>query len=124
VGCGESVAREIFKTALQEQKRLLSLRLLGAPEASLKGHPPLRFGRKKALALLCYLAAEGERHPRRVLAELLWPRSDERHARMNLRAILSKLVLSLGDESAHDGEEESGIFVIESDRLGLVCGAE
>jgi hypothetical protein len=43
---------------------------------------------------------------------------------MNLRAILSKLVLSLGDESAHDGEEESGIFVIESDRLGLVCSAE
>jgi predicted ATPase/DNA-binding SARP family transcriptional activator len=114
----ESVAREIFKTALQEDKRLLSLRLLGAPEASLRGQPPLRFRRKKSLALLCYLAAEGERHPRRDLAELLWPESDERHARMNLRATFSKLVLSLGGNTTHEAEGAS-FFVIEADLLGI-----
>ena len=45
--------------AAQEQKRL-SLRLLGPPEVSLQGLS-LRFGIKKQLALLCYLAAEGGR---------------------------------------------------------------
>jgi hypothetical protein len=45
--------------ALQEEKRL-SLRLRPQqPETSLSGRP-LRFGTKKQLALLCYLAAEGE----------------------------------------------------------------
>ena len=57
---------------VQEEKQL-SIRLLGPPEVSLRGHS-LRFRIKKALALLCYLAAEeGTRHPRRNLAELLWP---------------------------------------------------
>ena len=83
--------------AAQEQKRL-SLRLLGPPEVSLRGLP-LRFRIKKQLALLCYLAAEGgRRHHRRELAELLWPRSDERHARTDLRSVLSRLRQSLGEE--------------------------
>ena len=48
------------KTKVSEEK-LLSVRLLGPPEASFEGWN-LRFGRKKALALLCYLAAkEGKR---------------------------------------------------------------
>jgi DNA-binding SARP family transcriptional activator len=83
--------------AAQEQKRL-SLRLLGPPEVSLQ-ELSLRFGIKKQLALLCYLAAEGgRRHHRRELAELLWPRSDERHARADLRSVLSRLRQSLGEE--------------------------
>ena len=45
-------------TKVSEEKPL-SIRLLGAPEANLRGRG-LRFGTKKALALLCYLAAEGE----------------------------------------------------------------
>jgi DNA-binding SARP family transcriptional activator len=48
-----------FETEVPEDKRL-SLRLLGPPEASLEGQP-VRFRIKKALALLCYLAAEGGR---------------------------------------------------------------
>src|SRR5215217_5554297 len=92
--------------AAQEQKRL-SLRLLGPPEVSLQ-ELSLRFGIKKQLALLCYLAAEGgRRHHRRELAELLWPRSDERHARADLRSVLSRLRQSLGEEGRmllKDGE--------------------
>ena len=74
-----------FETEAPEDKRL-SLRLLGPPEVSLEGLP-VRFRIKKELALLCYLAAEGGRHPRRELAELLWPESEERHARADLRCL-------------------------------------
>ena len=99
---------------------MLSIRLLGPPEASFGEQPPLRFGTTKALALLCYLAAGGRRHPRRELAELLWPQSDEQHARMDLRSALARLRNTLGEESAHDGEEEEvRFFSIEGDLLGI-----
>ena len=99
----------------QEDKRL-SLRLLGPPEASLEGLP-LRFRIKKTLALLCYLAAEGGRHPRRELAELWWPESDERRARTDLRSTLARLRKTLGEDTAH--HHEGRFFVIDGDLLGL-----
>jgi len=102
----------------QEEKRL-SIRLLGPPEVSLKERPPLRFGTKKRLALLCYLATEGGRHPRRKLAELLWPHSEERRARADLRGTLSKLRKTLEEGGAKDGEEEARFFLIEGDLLGV-----
>jgi len=104
-----------FETQPQEEKRLC-LRLLGPPEARLEGLP-VRFRIKKELALLCYLAAEGGRHPRRGLAELLWPQSEKRHARADLRAVLYKLRKTFGDDGAHDGV--ASFFVIEGDLLGL-----
>jgi DNA-binding SARP family transcriptional activator/tetratricopeptide (TPR) repeat protein len=104
-----------FESETPEDKRL-SLRLLGPPEASLEGLP-IRFRIQKELALLCYLAAEGGRHPRRELAELLWPESEERHARADLRAVLHKLRKTLREQSAHDGVAR--LFVIESNRLEL-----
>jgi DNA-binding SARP family transcriptional activator len=64
-----------------------------------------------------YLAAEGGRHPRRELAELLWPQSEERRARADLRAVLHKLRKTLGEDSAQDAVAR--FFVIESGRLGL-----
>ena len=102
--------RGSFETAVQEQKRL-SLRLLGPPEVSLRGLT-LRFGIKKQLALLCYLAAEGgRRHHRRELAELLWPRSEERQARTDLRSVLSRLRQNL--------VEEARLLLIDGDLLGV-----
>jgi hypothetical protein len=100
---------------------MLSIRLLGPPEASLKGHPPLRFGRKKSLALLYYLAAEGRRHPRSELAELLWPGSDEHHARTDLRSALAKLRKTLGEDSAHGDTHEEGVrfLVVDGAFLGI-----
>ena len=106
-----------FKTKVQEEEKRLSIQLLGPPEVGLKEQPPLRFRTKKASALLCYLAAKGGRHPRRELAELLWPRSEEHHARTDLRSVLYKLRKSLGEESTHD--EEGGFFIIDGDLLGL-----
>ena len=78
------------ETTKVPDEKPLSIRLLGPPEANL-WRRGLRFGTKKALALLCYLAAEGKNYPRGQLAELLWPRSDRRSARTDLRITLSRL---------------------------------
>src|SRR4051812_10658968 len=103
------------KTEAREEK-VLSIRLLGPPEASLEGRP-LRFRIKKALALLCYLATEGGRHPRRELAQFLWPQSEERRARTDLRSALAKLRKTLGENTSYD--EVARFFVIDGDLLGL-----
>jgi DNA-binding SARP family transcriptional activator/tetratricopeptide (TPR) repeat protein len=99
---------------------MLSIRLLGPPEVSVERRP-LRFGTKKSLALLCYLAAEGRRHSRRELAELLWPESDEHHARTDLRSALAKLRKTLGEDSAHGDTREEGIrfLVVDGAFLGI-----
>jgi DNA-binding SARP family transcriptional activator len=94
---------------------MLSIKLLGPPEVSIEGRP-LRFGTKKALALLCYLVAEGGRHYRRELAELLWPRSDMRHARTDLRSALAKLRKALGEDSANEGVR---FLLVEGALLGI-----
>ena len=52
------------------EEKPLSIRLLGPPEASLWGRG-LRCGTKKALALLCYLAAEGKKYSRPLLTKYL-----------------------------------------------------
>src|SRR5918997_1341601 len=105
-------------TEVQEQEKRLSIRLLGPPEVGFGEQPPLRFGTKKILALLCYLAAEGAtRHQRRELAELLWPQSEERRARTSLRSALAKLRKTLGEDASHD--EEARFLVVDSDLLGI-----
>ena len=88
---------------LQEEDKRLSISLLGPPEASLRGYP-LRFGIKKQLALLCYLAAEGGRRPRGELAE---PGRGARSATPAGTCALScpNSGRHWGRERAHDGEE-------------------
>ena len=102
------------------EEKPLSIRLLGPPEASLWGRG-LRCGTKKALALLCYLAAEGKKYPRGQLAELLWPRSDRRSARTDLRSTLSRLRKALGEDGTRsEGSSEGvGLFAVEGDLLGV-----
>src|ERR671921_289563 len=113
-----------FKTEAQEDKRL-SIRLLGPPEVSFGEQPPLRLGTKKRLALLCYLATEGGRHPRRELAEFLWPQSEERRARTVLRSALANLRKALregtGEGTAYGKEDR--FFVVDSDLLGIEARA-
>ena len=58
-------------------------------------------------------------HQRRELAELLWPHSEERRARTDLRAVMSKLKKRLGEQTVHDGEEEARLLVIDSDLLAV-----
>lgn len=70
----------------------LSLTLLGEFSARRNGDVPLRLERRKAAALLAYLAMSGGRvHPRDKLAALLWPDARETGARHSLRQALVTL---------------------------------
>lgn len=65
----------------------LSLRLFGAPVLQDNG-TPLSLSRRKAMALLSYLAVTRSRHHRETLAALLWPESDATAAHSALRNVL------------------------------------
>ena len=58
----------------------LSLFLLGPPRLQLDGDP-VQIGRRKAVALLVYLALTRRRHSRDALATLFWPDYDQSSAR-------------------------------------------
>jgi len=74
----------------------LSLYLFGPPRVALDG-TPLHIARRKATALLAYLAVSGQSHSRDWLATLLWPESDQSRARGNLRRMLSEIKGTLGE---------------------------
>ncbi|MBC8161868.1 MAG: hypothetical protein H7Z42_11675 [Roseiflexaceae bacterium] len=68
----------------------LSLSLFGEPQLAYRGrivYPD----RRKALALLAYLALAEGRQSRDVLAALLWPTLDQQHARAALRSAVYAL---------------------------------
>jgi len=65
----------------------LKLRLFGAPQLELDSEVIL-LGRRKAMALLAYLAVTKSRHHREALAALLWPESDANAAYSALRNVL------------------------------------
>jgi DNA-binding SARP family transcriptional activator/WD40 repeat protein len=68
----------------------LKLHFLGRPAIEVDGEA-VEIVNRKAVALLAYLAATGERHSRDVLATLLWPEHDQTRARANLRRSLWQL---------------------------------
>lgn len=73
----------------------LALHLLGPPRIELDGEP-VKIQRRKAVALMVYLAITGERHSREKLATLFWPQHDESCTRNNLRVALAALKRDLG----------------------------
>jgi DNA-binding SARP family transcriptional activator len=74
----------------------LRLSLLGPPQVTL-GDVPVRFTRRKALALLGYLAVTGRVHTRDELAALLCDEGSDGEARKGLRNALADLSAPLGD---------------------------
>ena len=80
----------------------LELYLLGTPRVEQAGQT-LNLSRKKAVALLAYLAVTRRRLSRDTLATLLWPEHDDSHARGSLRRMLSELKKQLGGRSAVRG---------------------
>ena len=68
----------------------LTIRLFGAPEVEVYGHP-LTLQNQKAQALLFYLAVTGQPHTRSHLATLLWSEFPTDNARRSLRATLFQL---------------------------------
>jgi DNA-binding SARP family transcriptional activator/tetratricopeptide (TPR) repeat protein len=75
----------------------LRLTLFGAPRIERDGEQ-LPLGRRKALAILAYLAVTGQPQRRDSLLALLWPEYDPASARNNLRRDLSSLKKVLGEE--------------------------
>ena len=78
----------------------LALYLLGPPRIERDGHP-VDVRRRKAVALLAYLAVTGQGHSRDALATLFWPEHDQSHARAGLRRALASLKKGLGEASHH-----------------------
>ena len=68
----------------------LALFLFGPPRIELTG-APVEIDRRKAVALLAYLAVTAETYSRDALATLLWPNYDQRRARAALRRVLVTL---------------------------------
>lgn len=65
----------------------LKLFLLGSPLIEYDGKP-IDINRRKAVALLIYLAVTGDAHTRDGLGTMLWPDADQRRARASLRSAL------------------------------------
>jgi len=74
----------------------LHIKLFGPPQIERDG-VPVEVDTRKAIALLAYLAVTGMPQSRDTLAVLLWPESDDAHARAALRRTLSSLK-ALGGE--------------------------
>src|SRR5688500_3198236 len=78
----------------------LGLKLLGAPEVRYQGRA-IKFGSRKELALLIYLAVASGQHTREKLIALLWPDSDRKRGQASLRNTLRRVRLALGGASAY-----------------------
>ncbi len=86
----------------------LTVYLLGPPRVERDG-VVLRLDRRKAVALLSYLAVTGQSHRRDSLANLLWPDSDAAKGRAALRRALHALKASLGGEWLAADRESIGL---------------
>ncbi len=91
----------------------LALYLLGPPRIERDGQP-VDVGRRKAVALLAYLAVTGQGHSRDALATLFWPEHDQSRARAGLRRTLASLKKGLGE----------GWLEVDRENVGLNSDAE
>lgn len=74
----------------------LTLRLFGPPRLELDG-APVETDRRKALALLAYLAVTKQSHSREALAALFWPDYDQSRAYAYLRCTLWEINQAVGE---------------------------
>lgn len=83
---------------------MCKLALFGAPTLECDGRPR-HIARRKAMALLAYLAVTGQSHTRESLVALLWPDYGRREGRADLSRMLSTLRNSLGEDYFAAGRE-------------------
>lgn len=88
----------------------LTLHLFGPPYIELDGQP-IEINKRKAVALLAYLAVTGTVHSRDRLAALLWPDYDQQRARLYLRQMLYLLTKKL----------QPDLFVITREAIGIAA---
>jgi predicted ATPase/DNA-binding SARP family transcriptional activator len=86
----------------------LNLFLLGTPRIEL-AQQPLMIKRRRARALLFFLAVTGTPYQRETLASLLWPESDHERAHGSLRRHVSELNLLLGGGWLTSDREQIGL---------------
>ena len=94
----------------------LSLQLFGAPVLHRDGNP-IPLGRRKAMALLSYLAVTRSRHHRETLAALLWPESDATAAYSALRNVL--WILRQTPITGAVRSDRSTVELLDSEMLGI-----
>jgi DNA-binding SARP family transcriptional activator/predicted ATPase len=82
----------------------VSLCFLGRPRIERDG-TPVTVGRRKALALLAYLAVTARAHTRDTVATLLWPELSQSKARAGLRNALTSLRNALGKDCLETDRE-------------------
>jgi predicted ATPase/DNA-binding SARP family transcriptional activator len=75
---------------------MLEIRTLGGLSLKVNSRALENLGSRKAEALLVYLAVEGGRHNRSILASLLWPDSTAENTLTSMRVALSLLRKNLG----------------------------
>ena len=73
----------------------LALHFLGTPQLFLDNNS-VTTKRRKAVALLAYLAVERRQHTRETLSALLWPDYEQSKAFTNLRHTLWEIKQSIG----------------------------
>jgi predicted ATPase/DNA-binding SARP family transcriptional activator len=86
----------------------LALHFLGPPQLYLNNEP-VTADRRKALALLAYLAVEGGKQTRDSLSALLWPDYDQSKAFTNLRHTLWEIQQTIGEGWIHADRETIGL---------------
>ncbi len=84
---------------------MLSIRLFGSPQVEVSGRP-VQTDRRKAVALLAYLAVTGQPAGRDHLAALFWPDFDSGRAYAYLRRTLWELGQALGEGCVQAGREQ------------------
>jgi predicted ATPase/DNA-binding SARP family transcriptional activator len=87
----------------------LALYVLGPPKFELD-HTPVEIDRRKALALVAYLAVNREAYTREYLSTLLWPDYDQEKAFTNLRHLLWETQQALGDGWIDARRESIGLI--------------
>lgn len=93
----------------------LKIALLGTPYVEHLGHQ-LVFRDRKTLALLAFLATEGNMQKRQKLARLFWPESDAAHGRTALRLTLLHLRHALEEDSLPGHQAH---LIVTHDSLGF-----
>ncbi len=87
---------------------MLRVFLFGTPRVELNG-ARVEISRRKAIALLAYLAVTGQPHSRDSLAALLWPEADQARAFAYLRTALWTLHKALGEAWLDAGGDAVGL---------------
>ena len=107
---------------------VLTLHLLGPPLLEANGRSIGNL-RRKAMALIAYLAVDGQPHSRDALATLFWPEYGQSRARANLRRCLFDVNEAIGhgaltseQDTLHLGSEGLTTDVGEFRRLSAGCG--